>query len=275
VNGAILFANIISKRDNRDGNSLSAVLKRRLHSSRALLLLVAAALFLGLVGPYGTASEPLPSRLAFWLATVLSGGAVGRAIDAWLRRTLPSGWARVLVTAMVATPPLAAVTLGAMVVLLGHRHSLLSPVTANLLWQVFVINLAVFALARLVQPGRSEVVRLRTVFAPPLPEREQKFRQRLSAKRRYAKLIAVEAHDHYVRVHTDLGSELLTMRFSEAMEELEGAYGYRVHRSWWVAAEAIRKASWKRGGGQVQLDGDLLVPVSRSGAPVLRDSGWI
>ena len=97
---------------------------------------------------------------------------------------------------------------------------------------------------------------------------------RLSAKRRAARLIAIEAEDHYVRVHTDAGSELVTMRFADALEELARAYGYRVHRSWWVAHDAIDSVRWSRAGGEVRLIGGSVAPVSRSYAASLKAGGW-
>lgn len=118
------------------------------------------------------------------------------------------------------------------------------------------------------------VVETRTIVMPPLPEAERDFRLRLSAKRRAARLIAVEAEDHYVRVHTDSGSELVPMRFSEAVEELPRAHGFRLHRSWWAAAEAIESVRWSRGGGEARLAGGISAPVSRSYAGALKEAGW-
>ena len=97
---------------------------------------------------------------------------------------------------------------------------------------------------------------------------------RLSARRRAARLIALAAEDHYVRVHTDAGSELISMRFADAMAELAQAHGFRVHRSWWVAAGAIEGVRWRRGSGEARLEGGLVVPVSRNYAAVIRQAGW-
>jgi DNA-binding LytR/AlgR family response regulator len=118
------------------------------------------------------------------------------------------------------------------------------------------------------------VIETRTVVMPPLPEAERNFRLRLSARRRAAKLIAIEAEDHFVRVHTDIGSELVAMRFSQALDELSRAYGYRLHRSWWVAADAIEGVRWRRGSGEVRLAGGIVAPVSRSYAAALKSAGW-
>ena len=114
----------------------------------------------------------------------------------------------------------------------------------------------------------------RIIVAPPLPEAEAAFRRRLSAKRRGARLIAIEAHDHYLRVHTDAGVELITLRLSDAVEELAQAHGWRVHRSWWVAADAIEAVRWRRGGGEIRLPGDLRAPVSRTYSAHLKEAGW-
>ena len=86
--------------------------------------------------------------------------------------------------------------------------------------------------------------------------------------------LALEAEDHYVRVHTDAGSELLTMRFSDAVAELAQAHGYRLHRSWWASADAIESVRWRRGGGEARLAEGITVPVSRSCARTLKQAGW-
>ena len=55
----------------------------------------------------------------------------------------------------------------------------------------------------------------------------------------------------------------------------EGIEGLQVHRSWWVARDAITDA--KRGDGRATLtlkDG-AEVPVSRTYAGLLREKGWI
>ncbi len=77
-----------------------------------------------------------------------------------------------------------------------------------------------------------------------------------------------------MRVHTNAGSELVPMRFAEAMEELARAHGYRLHRSWWAAADAIEKVRWTRGGGEARLAGGLVAPVSRTNAAALKSAGW-
>ncbi|MBA4767355.1 MAG: LytTR family transcriptional regulator, partial [Porphyrobacter sp.] len=52
-------------------------------------------------------------------------------------------------------------------------------------------------------------------------------------------IIALEMEDHYVRVHTMLGSALVLMRMRDAVALLGDLEGMQVHRSWWVARGAV------------------------------------
>lgn len=99
--------------------------------------------------------------------------------------------------------------------------------------------------------------------------------KRLPAKKRDAALIALEAQDHYVRIHTAAGSEVVLMRFSDAIAEAEQMIpGYRLHRSWWARETALKDVDFKRGSGKAALEGGLSAPVSRTYYPALRKAGW-
>lgn len=152
--------------------------------------------------------------------------------------------------------------------LLGHRLGLDNLITP---WfQVFIVCFATMTFRQLAWAQPVPAAAAPEPAADPLAA----FRRRLSAKRREAALIAVEAEDHYLRVHTDAGQELITARFGDALAELAQARGFRTHRSWWVAAEAIDEVKWLRGRGEARLKSGLVVPVSRSNAAALKDAGW-
>jgi len=235
-------------------------------------VLTALGLFMGAVGPFGGAALAAIERYPYWLACILGGGLIGVAIDETLGRRVPGFVARIAVTSLVMTPPVAIYVFGVARSIFGRAQRL--PDLPAFLWQVLVISALVMSVRALVWRRSRPVVQTRTVIAPPLPEAEAAFRQRLSARRRAARLIAVEAHDHYLRVHTDAGVELVTLRFADAMAELSRAHGFQTHRSWWVAADAIEAVRWRRGGGEARLAGDLCVPVSRTCAPILKAAGW-
>ena len=87
-------------------------------------------------------------------------------------------------------------------------------------------------------------------------------------------LLRMSVQDHYVEATTRHGSQLVLMRFSDALDEVASLPGWRIHRSHWVAEDAI--ADFRReGGGKLTLittDGAEL-PVSRTYQKVLRESG--
>jgi hypothetical protein len=88
-------------------------------------------------------------------------------------------------------------------------------------------------------------------------------------------VIALQGEDHYVRVHTAAGSELLLMRLGDAIDELDEMAGERVHRSWWVAREAVGAARADGRRALLTLTNGLEVPVTREAASRLRREGWL
>jgi DNA-binding LytR/AlgR family response regulator len=110
--------------------------------------------------------------------------------------------------------------------------------------------------------------------AAPQAARPPRFLERLPYRLRGAALYAVEAEDHYLRLHTSRGSDLILMRLSDAITELEGLEGARTHRSWWVAREAVQGADRKEARISLRLPDGLTAPVSRTFARDLREAGW-
>ena len=110
------------------------------------------------------------------------------------------------------------------------------------------------------------------VETPPAPE--ARFLDRLPAHLG-SDLLALEMEDHYVRVHTALGSELILLRMRDAVAELGAIEGAQVHRSWWVARDAVEDV--KRDGRNLRLvlTGGLEAPVSRARIAELKGAGWL
>jgi len=77
-------------------------------------------------------------------------------------------------------------------------------------------------------------------------------------------LLAIEADEHYVRLHTNVGSKHVLYRFRDALKDVEDRTGLRVHRSWWVAEDALEKLERGPSGFGLRLKGGLKVPVSQT-----------
>lgn len=237
-----------------------------------LCILVAIGLLMGFLGPFGSDRAPTGLRYAYWMMCMVGGGVVAIGGDMILQRRITKTWQRVLVGSVALTPFVSLIVLLSEHWVMGGRLDWQG--FTNLLWQVWPILLAVIAVQALIWHRPASEVQTRTIIAPPLPEAEAQFRRRLSAKRRSAKLLAIQAQDHYLMVHTDAGDEMITMRFADALSELEQAHGWQVHRSWWVSADAVEAVRWQRGSARLTLAGGLCAPVSRTYGPTVKAAGW-
>lgn len=235
---------------------------------RGLAVSAAFAFFMALSGAFGTGDAPAGARAVFWPGVMFLGYLWGGYIARRFFRNGRPGPARPWVYA----PVVAALMAGpfTLVVWTGSRVILRSDIPLRglpvLFVYVFVVALVVTSLYWLIEARRADAAQ---ALAPP------KFLDRLPLKLRGAEVWAVEAEDHYLRLHTSKGQDLILMRLADAIAELEGIEGLQVHRSWWVARDAIVDA--KRGDGRATLtlkDG-AQVPVSRTYAGELRDRGWI
>ena len=88
-------------------------------------------------------------------------------------------------------------------------------------------------------------------------------------------IIAAQSEDHYVRVHGTKGSELVLMRLRDAIAELDGIEGEQVHRSWWVARDAVSSVERAGRSLQLRLTNGLTVPVARESAERLQRNGFL
>lgn len=240
---------------------------RRLLADIALWTTIGVVM--ALLGPYGTAEQPLGLRLVYWFACMVGGGMIGVAVDEPLRRRVDHFWLRLITVSVLMTPPVTVLVGLVNHFMFGHWlgwRNLWQPT-----FQVFIICIATMCLRQLAWAQAAQ--RPAPVDATPA-DPAATFRRRLSAKRRGAALWAVEAEDHYLRVHTDAGEELITARFGDALAELASVAGFRTHRSWWVAADAIDEVKWLRGRGEARLKCGLIVPVSRGQAAALKAAGW-
>ena len=70
---------------------------------------------------------------------------------------------------------------------------------------------------------------------------------------------------------TPAGSDLIYMRLSDAIDELEGLEGQRAHRSWWVAKSAVAAIVSRGRKTELRLTSGLLIPVSRNAAQAVRE----
>ncbi len=239
--------------------------------ARNLAIGAAAGLFLALVGALQTGEAPLATRLLYWAPLMMAGVLVGGGVATVATRAAPPGFNIWALGALIALG-VALVSAGVIAwysnLLFGVRFSAReAPGFFGLVLLVSAAMTAIMILAN--RPGAQT-----HAPAPGAPAPSVRFLDRLPPKLRGATLHAVEAEDHYLRVHTSKGGDLILMRLGDAIAELEGIEGAQVHRSWWVAKDAVDGVSRANGRVVLQLKGGVTAPVSRANVAPLRTAGW-
>lgn len=247
-----------------------AVTAWALENWRGHAVAVAVGVFMALVGAFGTDGAPLGPRLFYWLTLMIGGSLVGLAIGPAVSKRPRIGERRVLTWAVVTVLVTAPVTLfvwwftGLM---FGGASFGTLP---NFFLATGIVSAGMTALMMLVNtPGA-------VTHAPPsgAPPRVR-FLERLPPKLMGAVLYAVEAEDHYLRLHTSKGADLLLFRLADAIAELDGLEGAQTHRSWWVARDAVKETRRDGARAVLVLTNGVEAPVSRPNVKALKEAGWI
>ena len=227
-------------------------------------------LFLAAIGAYDSETIPAPQRYLYWQLALVGGGIIAALIEPWVARFFPGRPRAFALAQLIAmTPPISLWVTVFPIVFLDRSISL-----GKIIWvmpSVLTINVAVVGLAWLT---RSAFNRPLVRAAAPEGVAPQGLRRRLPPKLARARLVAIEAEDHYLRIRTDAGSDLVLMRFADALQALADADGFRTHRSWWVARTAVETAHWKGGRGELVLSDGSVAPVSRTYAAALKGTDW-
>jgi LytTr DNA-binding domain len=242
--------------------------------ARSLAVTLAAGLFLALVGALGTGQAPLPARLIYWTGLMVCGAVMGVALASRARQRRWFGgraWRQSLAVAALMTVPMSALVWLANSLVFGAPLSLLG-------WLLLVAPVCVVCTGatavNFLADARAQNARAQTSAVAEPVRVEVKFLERLPPRLAGAELYAVEAEDHYLRLHTSKGQDLILMRLADAVDELVGLEGARTHRSWWVARAAVVEAKRSDGRGALLLASGVEAPVSRTYAPALREAGW-
>ena len=237
--------------------------------ARLLAMTSVVAVILAISGGFGSSGLTIVPRAAYWFGLCTLGAVTGNVAarlfpDRWFEHRPWLVWISIAGCIMLAMTPAVAVTNA----LLRHRPLSLE-IVGDVLPGVIVTTSGMTALASLVR--RQHPVETHAAAAGAEPS---KFLSRLPANLRGADVWAVEAQDHYLRLHTSKGRDLILMRLSDAVVELEGLEGARTHRSWWVARAAVTGVERADGRATLTLVDGAEAPVSRAYVKALREAGW-
>jgi hypothetical protein len=238
---------------------------------RGLTITLIGAAFLAYSEAFGSSALSTPVRFAYWFGLMTLGWLWGVGVSNFFFGKIGQPkrlWLRIAISSLVIAVPYSAVVGVATAITRGSSAYYATPAgMGETLFATLLISSAMIVINVLVARQTGGVT---SASAQP-----PKFLERLPAKLAGAEIWAVEAEDHYLRLHTSLGQDLILMRLSDAVPELQGIEGAQVHRSWWVARNAITEAVRGDGRATLTLKDGAEVPVSRTYARLLRQSGWI
>ena len=229
---------------------------------RGPLSAVAFGALLGVTGPFGSQTALGPAvRYPFWMIIALVGFGAAAVAARVLPATSPGRTTaiRLIAVAAASAVPMTFFVAWAMGVVKPGRT--FSPV--QLLGLFPYVVLVQLLIARIISPDGRMSVAAPVEQPAAAPEYPPEFVSKLPAALR-RDIVALEAEDHYLRVHTLHGSALILMRLADAAAIIDPRLGLRVHRSWWVAKDGVRALERTAGRAIARLVDDRAVPISRS-----------
>jgi hypothetical protein len=235
---------------------------------RFCAIVIGLGLIFAWLGVYNTGRLPFYQSFVFWTSTMAVGAGTSVLVSpfVWGPRfeDVPAIFKIGIAAAIISVP----VTLTLMLFFSIDPWSLSTYVMQYAYVLVISLIVTTGAYVRDAMINKSE--------APESGETPvTTFLDRLPVKFRTAELHAISSEDHYLRVHTSLGEELILMRLADAVRELSGADGLQVHRSWWVAKSGVTEEKRVDGRSLLVLPSGTEVPVSRSYRNKAKDAGLI
>lgn len=246
-----------------------------------------AAVVMSVTGALGTDEAPFEVRLGFWLICMLAGAFIGAGAStifkAW-GALAHWPWAEVVAISVLMALPQTLIVIAARSMIFEIRVPSSGGIVILFGFVLFIclimvaLDLAMHKDGRAGLPVAAPVIATVATVAsqdPAAADPLDRFRERLPHGLRAARLLALEAEDHYLRVHTDSGSGLILLRLADAVAELSGVEGAQTHRSWWVARSAVVGTKRLDGRATLTLEGGQHAPVSRSFYKAINEAGWL
>ena len=226
-----------------------------------LAIATATGVLAGIMGPFGNYEHvPLSERLTYWpsmaWAAVIIFGLPLTLIDRF-RRSWAVRWPTALIVAVLGCLPLAVLTRFTAVAMWPRIAQEIGPLAW--LGQCLTISVPVVMIYWAV-----------TMRSPPAPA----LVEAAAAPPNFRGAVCLQMEDHYVRVHGPSASQLVLMTLSDAIART-GRPGLQVHRSWWVALEAVERVVVDGRNLRLRLSNGIEAPVARSAVVKVREAGLL
>lgn len=231
-------------------------------------------LIIGYLGPFGSYEIPLIYRLSYWVILIGAGHFIYSQINALCHWYFDSKINNRIIKFLLPSF-FGAVVLSFFVEYISHLfYNLELSLIKNLLFffpKVFILGLVLNFIGLLLDkyqethrqkaPNKQDQDPLLSNFFSRLPKKIGK------------DLICFSMEDHYLHVHTETGSHMMLMRMKDALVELKNYNGLQVHRSWWIATDAVVDVKKEARKAKLKMKNNMTVPVSQKYLPSIKAAG--
>ena len=236
-----------------------------------MAILTLSGLF-SLFSVYDSDRIPFAERFLFWGSTIGAGWLAVVVVRPWVEKRLLADHSTVIqlltISAIVSIPiPI--------ILLWFDTHFKHAWPISNWAYQYFLTYVIVililggnYVVLKAFGPKAQTTAPDDATGIPPT----QTFLKRLPIEFHGATLYAISSEDHYLRIHTDRGDQIILMRLVDALHELDTADGIQTHRSWWVACAGVAKITGKSGKKSLILRSGAEVPIARSREKKVRET---
>ncbi len=227
-----------------------------------VFITLSIGLVVGYLGPFGSYEMPLLNRLLYWVILIGGGHIIFTQTDKICHYFLDAKRTNPILT-LVASSLVGALFLSFFVELISHYFFGLNfRFPENFLFfypKVLALSLVINVVGFLLSSPFNQMpeTNLTTQQQPG-----QLFLKRIPHKLGN-ELICFTMEDHYLHVYTTKGDHMMLLRMKDALMELKDYPGFQVHRSWWVATDAIVEVHKQPRKAVLTLKNDLQVPVSQ------------
>ncbi len=231
---------------------------------KGLAALLGVGVIFGVSGPFETFAQlTLVPRIAYWIVVVFATYATGSLINHYLQFRFGDRLGPFAIRTVVLG---LATGCGVMIVLSLINTAIFGSIYSS--WESVALTFLMVTAISII------VVGMLLLFSPLIDAENDlpALLDRLPLEKRGA-LVSLSVEDHYVNITTIKGAEMVLMRLSDAIKETKPTEGLQVHRSHWVANEAIVEARRVGDRAILKMTHGPEIPASRSYISELRDAG--
>ena len=238
----------------------------------SIFVTLCIGLIVGYLGPFGSFQMPLASRLLYWVILIIVGNIIFSQTEKFCKWYFDKKNFNIIII-LLLTSLIGSVFLTFFVEYMTHLFfNLKIAYPDNFLYlfpKVFFLSFTLNVIGYLldqVQNNRNQPKQHQVNDNPFI----NRIPDQLGSD-----LICFSMEDHYLNVQTDKGSHMMLLRMKDALVELKDYKGIQVHRSWWVALDAVQEVKKQTRKATLIMKNGIKVPVSQKYLPVLKENNLI